>query len=77
MDYGAVIQKIRKAGADGIIFGGYHPEASKLVQQLAKKKIDIPFIGPDGVKDEQFIKVAGKNAEASTPPAPPTCPSCP
>ena len=35
----------------------------KLVQQLAKKKIDIPFIGPDGVKDEQFIKVAGKNAE--------------
>lgn len=63
MDYGAVIQKIRKAGADGIIFGGYHPEASKLVQQLAKKKIDIPFIGPDGVKDEQFIKVAGKNAE--------------
>ena len=25
--------------------------------------IDIPFIGPDGVKDEQFIKVAGKNAE--------------
>ena len=60
---GPVIQKIRKAGADGIIFGGYHPEASKLVQQLAKKKIDIPFIGPDGVKDEQFIKVAGKNAE--------------
>ena len=51
VDYGAVIQKIRKAGADGIIFGGYHPEASKLVQQLAKKKIDIPFIGPDGVKD--------------------------
>ena len=63
VDYGAVIQKIRKAGADGIIFGGYHPEASKLVQQLAKKKIDIPFIGPDGEKDEQFIKVAGKNAE--------------
>ena len=63
VDYGAVIQKIRKAGADGIIFGGYHPEASKLVQQLAKKKIKVPFIGPDGVKDEQFIKVAGKNAE--------------
>ena len=30
---------------------------------MPKKKIDIPFIGPDGVKDEQFIKVAGKNAE--------------
>ena len=63
VDYGAVIQKIRQSGADGIIFGGYHPEASKLVQQLAKKKVAIPFIGPDGVKDEQFIKVAGKNAE--------------
>ena len=45
MDYGAVIQKIRKAGADGIIFGGYHPEA-KLVQRLAKKKIDIPSSAP-------------------------------
>ena len=56
-------EELRKAGADGIIFGGYHPEASKLVQQLAKKKVKIPFIGPDGVKDEQFIKVAGKNAE--------------
>ena len=63
VDYGAVIQKVRRSGADGIIFGGYHPEASKLVQQLAKKRVKIPFIGPDGVKDEQFIKVAGKNAE--------------
>ena len=46
MDYGAVIQKIRKAGADGIIFGGYHPEASKLVQQLAKKKSTFPSSAP-------------------------------
>ena len=63
VDYGAVIQKVRRAGADCIIFGGYHPEASKLVQQLHKKRLNIPFVGPDGVKDEQFIKVAGPDAE--------------
>ncbi|MEG1609793.1 MAG: branched-chain amino acid ABC transporter substrate-binding protein [Bilophila sp.] len=63
VDYGAVIQKIRKSGADAVIFGGYHPEASKLVQQMRKKRLNIAFIGPDGVKDEQFIKVAGPDAE--------------
>lgn len=63
VDYGAVIQKIRKSGADAVIFGGYHPEASKLVQQMRKKRLNVAFIGPDGVKDEQFIKVAGPDAE--------------
>ena len=63
VDYGAVIQKIRRSGADCVIFGGYHPEASKLVQQMRKKRMNINFVGPDGVKDEQFIKVAGADAE--------------
>lgn len=63
VDYSAVVQKIKKEGADGVIFGGYHPEASKIVMQMRKKKIDIPFISDDGVKDDTFIKVAGKFAE--------------
>lgn len=63
VDYGAVLQKVRQSGAEAIIFGGYHPEASKLVQQMRKKRIKLPFISDDGVKDAQFIKVAGPDAE--------------
>jgi len=63
MDYSAVIQKLRKEGADAIIFGGYHPEASKLISQMLKKKISIPFLGPDGIKGDGFLKIAGKDAE--------------
>ncbi len=63
VDYSAVIHKIRASGAEGIIFGGYHPEASKLVMLMRKKKMDTVFISDDGVKDITFIKVAGKYAE--------------
>ncbi|MCK5199457.1 MAG: branched-chain amino acid ABC transporter substrate-binding protein, partial [Spirochaetales bacterium] len=50
VDYTAVINKIKNSGADGIIFGGYHPEASKIVSQMKKRAMDIPFISDDGVK---------------------------
>jgi len=63
IDYSAVIQKVRREGADAVIYGGYHPEASKLVAIMKKKRVDIPFIGPDGVMGQGFLDIAGKNAE--------------
>ena len=45
------------------IFGGYHPEASKIVSQMRKKRMKTIFISDDGVKDDTFIKVAKKYAE--------------
>ncbi|GAB4344542.1 MAG: branched-chain amino acid ABC transporter substrate-binding protein [Desulfobulbaceae bacterium] len=63
VDYSAVVQKIKRSGADAVIFGGYHPEASKIVTQMRKKRMKTAFISDDGVKDDTFIKVAGKYAE--------------
>ncbi len=63
VDYSAVVQKIKRTRADAVIFGGYHPEASKIVTQMRKKKMTTVFISDDGVKDDTFIKVAGKYAE--------------
>ncbi|MGE4440297.1 MAG: branched-chain amino acid ABC transporter substrate-binding protein [Desulfomicrobium sp.] len=63
VDYSAVVQKVRQAGADTVMFGGYHPEASKIVSQLKKKRVKVNFISDDGVKDDTFIKVAGADAE--------------
>lgn len=63
MDYSAVVQKVRRERADVVIFGGYHPEASKLVGQMKRKRIKADFIGPDGIKGDGFLEIAGKNAE--------------
>lgn len=63
VDYSAVVQKIKRSGAEAVIFGGYHPEASKIVTQMRKRKMDTIFISDDGVKDDTFIKVAGEFAE--------------
>ena len=63
VDYSAIVQKIKRTGADAVIFGGYHPEASKIITQMRKKRMKTIFISDDGVKDDTFIKVAGKYAE--------------
>lgn len=63
VDYSAVVQKVRRSKAEAVIFGGYHPEASKIVMQMRKKRMKTLLISDDGVKDDTFIKVAGKYAE--------------
>ncbi len=63
VDYSAVLQKVNQRGAEALIYGGYHPEASKLVTGMKRRKMDIPFISDDGVKDDTFIKVAKEFAE--------------
>ena len=63
VDYSAVVQKIKRSGAETVIFGGYHPEASKIVGQMRQKRMTTSFVSDDGVKDDTFIKVAGKDAE--------------
>jgi branched-chain amino acid transport system substrate-binding protein len=63
VDYSAVVQKIKRRKAEAVIFGGYHPEASKIVTAMRKKKMSTIFISDDGVKDDTFIKVAKEYAE--------------
>jgi branched-chain amino acid transport system substrate-binding protein len=63
VDYSAIVQKIKRENVDLVVWGAYHPEASKIVTLMRKKKMDTPFMGADGIKDETFIKVAGEFAE--------------
>lgn len=63
VDYSAVINKVKNSGAEAIIYGGYHPEASKIVTQMRRSAMETLFISDDGVKDDTFIKVAGEYAE--------------
>jgi branched-chain amino acid transport system substrate-binding protein len=63
VDFSSIINKVKSVGADAVVYGGYHPDASKLVTQGQKAGLRIPFISDDGVKDDTFIKVAGSYAE--------------
>jgi branched-chain amino acid transport system substrate-binding protein len=63
VDYSAVVQKIRRTRANAVIFGGYHPEASKIITQMRRKQMKTLFISDDGVKDDTFINIARKYAE--------------
>ncbi len=70
VDYTAVVKKLRREKVDAIIFGGYHPTASKLLQQMKRSNVKAVFIGPDSIMTDTFIGMAGKEAEgvyASSP----------
>ena len=63
VSFGPIVQKVKRSKADVVIWGGYHSDASKIIRQMNKKKVKAKFVGADGLKDETFIKVAGKDAE--------------
>lgn len=63
VDFTAAVRKLKRSGAEMLVFGGYHPTASKLLQQMHRERLKMPVIGPDGLKDEAFIKMAGTDAE--------------
>lgn len=58
-DFSAVVNKISSSGVDAIFYAGYYPEAGPFAQQLNDKGVTAKFVGPDGVKDTEFIKGAG------------------
>lgn len=58
-DFSAVISKVMTAKPDAVFYSGYYSEAAPLDQQLVNKGYNGKFVGPDGSKDDQFIKQAG------------------
>ncbi|MEO7016551.1 MAG: branched-chain amino acid ABC transporter substrate-binding protein [Leifsonia sp.] len=58
-DFSAVISKILNKKPDAVYYSGYYAEGAPFDQQLVAKGYTGTFVGPDGVKDDQFIKLAG------------------
>jgi branched-chain amino acid transport system substrate-binding protein len=58
-DFSATISKILNSKADAVFYSGYYAEGAPFDQQLAAKGFKGAFIGPDGVKDDEFVKQAG------------------
>ncbi|GAA4657160.1 branched-chain amino acid ABC transporter substrate-binding protein [Arthrobacter cryoconiti] len=58
-DFSATISKIMNSKADAVFYSGYYAEGAPFDQQLVAKGYTGTFVGPDGLKDDQFIKQAG------------------
>ncbi len=64
-DFSPIIQKVRSSGAEALVFGGYDPDAAKLVSQMKRRKLNIPLVSVDGIRVESFIRLAGDAAEGT------------
>ena len=62
-DFSATISKIINAKPDAVFYSGYYAEGAPFDQQLVNKGFKGVFVGPDGVKDDQFIKLAGNASD--------------
>lgn len=61
-DFSAVVSKVISEKPQAVFYSGYYQEAAPFAQQLYDKGFTGKFVGPDGVKDEQFVKGAGDAA---------------
>ncbi len=51
-----------QASPDAVFYSGYYAEGGPFAQQLRNAGYTGKFVAPDGVKDPQFIKLAGQSA---------------
>lgn len=63
-DYRAVATKVRAARPSVVYYGGItQNNAGKLLKDLRSAGVEAPFIGPDGIMEDAFLKDAGDDAE--------------
>ncbi|MBV8354821.1 MAG: branched-chain amino acid ABC transporter substrate-binding protein, partial [Candidatus Eremiobacteraeota bacterium] len=66
-DFKALLNRIKATKPDGIYFGGVTVSGGGLLRrQMADAGMgSVPFVGGDGISDEEFIKVAGSMANGA------------
>jgi len=58
-DFSAAISRLNGAKPDVWFFTGYYPEGGLLIRQARTAGLTCPFVGPDAIGAEDFIKIAG------------------
>ena len=64
-DFSGTLSKIKSTDANVVIYTGYFSQASKLIKQLRGDGYDGVFAGGDGVLNQEFADLAGKDAEGA------------
>jgi branched-chain amino acid transport system substrate-binding protein len=71
-DFSSVIAAVKPFKPDAVYFGGQYPQAGPLSKQLAGAGLNIPVMGGDGVFDDNYIKLGGKDGDLATSVGAPT-----
>jgi len=58
-DFSPAISKLLEAQPDVWFYTGYYTEAGLLIRQARTAGLSCPFVGPDAIGAEDFIKIAG------------------
>ena len=58
-DMRGVAGAVTAAAPDAVFYGGYYAEAAPLYRQLTADGFRGRFVAPDGVKDPEFVRLAG------------------
>ena len=64
-DFSAVVSKVKASGADLIYWGGLHDTGGLILRQMRDQGIKAPFMGGDGIADDEFASIAGPGAEGT------------
>lgn len=65
-DFSGVINSIQAKKPKSVFFSGYYPEGGPFVKQLRAAGYEGVVVTADGVKDPEFIKLAGADAAEGT-----------
>src|SRR5262249_17295238 len=64
-DFSALVSKIKATNADLIYWGGLHDTGGLILRQLRNQGVKAPFMGADGIAEEEFAAIAGPGAEGT------------
>ncbi|MCW0215961.1 MAG: branched-chain amino acid ABC transporter substrate-binding protein [Pseudonocardia sp.] len=65
-DFSGVISKIRPLSPDAVYYGGEYPVAGPLSKQLADAGLNIPLMGGDGIVDDTYASLGGREGDLAT-----------
>jgi branched-chain amino acid transport system substrate-binding protein len=71
-DFSGVIGTIKPFAPDAVYWGGEYPQGGPLSKQLAGSGLNVPVMGGDGVFDDKFISLGGKDGDLATSVGAPT-----
>lgn len=62
-DYRGLVTKLKRAEADVLFIGGYHPEAGLILRQMREQGMQTQLVGGDALIVQEFWQIAGPMAE--------------
>ena len=71
-DFSGVIAKIAPSAPELVYYGGEYPAAGPLSKQMKDAGLNIPLMGGDGIFDDKFIELGGKEGDLATSVGAPT-----